>query len=73
MKIELLLKIKENPKLYDYLHKHSYWYKDLNRSSTNYEKFYKEFKEFKREESMNKLNSTIENIELFTNMINFVD
>lgn len=73
MRVSLLLKIKENKKLYDYLHNHSYWYKKLNRSDKNYDLLMKEFKEYQREVGMNKINSTIENIELFTNMIKFVD
>lgn len=73
MKTSLLLKIKENKKLYEYLHDHSYWYRNLNRNEDNYNLLLKEFKEYQREMGMNKVNKTIENIELFTNMIKFVD
>ena len=73
MEISVLLKIKEDKKMYEYLHNHSYWYKDLNRDPVNFHKFNKAYKEYKKEVGMNKLNSTIENIELFTNIIKFVD
>lgn len=37
-------KLKENPKYLEYLHTHSYWYKNLNRNPSNYKKFEEEVK-----------------------------
>lgn len=73
MELIILNKIKEDPKMYEYLHNHSFWYRELNRSVDNYASFEKSFKEYKRLQSMEKVNSTIENIELLSNLIKFVD
>lgn len=37
-------KLKENPKYLEYLHTHSYWYKNLNRNPANYKIFEEEVK-----------------------------
>lgn len=73
MNYNLLSKIKENKKEYEFLKTHSYWYKYLNRSEIYYDEFIKEFKKNKREETIQKVNSTVENIELLSNIIKFVD
>lgn len=73
MKYNLLMKIKENKKEYEFLKTHSYWYKYLNRSEIYYDEFIKELKKNKREETIQKVNSTVENIELLSNIIKFVD
>lgn len=73
MRIETLLKIREDKGLHAYLKEHSYWYRYLNRSDQNYNKLVDAYKIYKREQSMNKVNSTIENIEMFSNIIKFVE
>lgn len=37
-------KLKDNPKYLEYLHTHSYWYKNLNRNPTLYKTFEEEVK-----------------------------
>lgn len=69
MEISTLLKIKENPKLYDFLTDNSYFYRILNRDSNNYEILLKEFKKYKREISNNKINETIDNIDTISDII----
>lgn len=73
MDIGLLNKIKSKKEEYDYLLKHSYWFIYLNRSDNYYDEFLKEFKNFKREETIQKVNRTVDNIELISNIIKFVD
>ena len=62
MRLDVLLEIKKDKKLHEYLRTHSYWYRFLNRDPVNLEKLKKEYKSFKREENMNKVNETIDNI-----------
>ena len=39
MDLNTQMKLKENPKMYQYLKENSEWYKDLNRNPANYDKF----------------------------------
>ena len=73
MDIETLLKIKKDPNLHKYLREHSGWYNLLNKDKENYKLLLKEYKQYKKEKGMEKVNTTIENIELFSNIIKFVD
>lgn len=69
MEINILLKIKENPKLYSFLTDNSYFYRILNRDSNNYDILLKEFKKFRKEVSSNKINETIDNIDTISDII----
>ncbi|MBQ3021365.1 MAG: hypothetical protein IJD92_03980 [Bacilli bacterium] len=69
MELNIIYKIKQNKKHYDFLRTHSYWYKYLNRNSNNYEKFIQEYKKYSREVTTNKVNDTINNIDMVTNII----
>lgn len=73
MELDLTLKIEEDKKLHEYLLTHSYWYRLLNRDRKEYDNLLKEYKKFNREKSMNKINETIENAELISNIIKFVE
>ncbi len=73
MELELLLKIEKDVKLHEYLYMHSNWYRLLNRDSKNYVLLEKEFKSFKHQNTMNKVNDTIDNIELITNVMKIVE
>ena len=44
MNKELLIKIKSDPNLYNYLKYHSYWYKDLKRKPERFNEFVYEMK-----------------------------
>ena len=39
-------KLRSNPKYVEYLHTHSYWYKNLNRDINSFKEFEKEVKSF---------------------------
>ena len=69
MELNIIYKIKQNKKHYNFLRTHSYWYKYLNRNSSNYEKFIQEYKKYSRETTTNKVNDTINNIDMVTNII----
>ncbi len=73
MELELLLQVEKDVKLHEYLYTHSMWYRLLNRDSKNYTLLEKEFKAFKHQNTMNKVNDTIDNIELLTNVIKMVE
>lgn len=73
MELELLLKIDEDPKMHEYLYAHSEWYRYLNRNKSNFEVFKKEYKNFKHNNTMSKVNDTIDNIELITNILKIVE
>lgn len=73
MELDLLYKIKSNKKHYDYLRSHSYWYKYLNRDSNNYKMFINEYKKFNREMTTNKVSDTINNIDMFTNILKVIE
>ena len=73
MNINTLNKIKKTKGAYEYLHNNSHWYRELNQNDTSIANFLREFKSFHREEMYNKVNSTLENIELLSNIIKFVD
>ena len=73
MELDLLFKIKNNKKHYDYLRTHSYWYKYLNRDSNNYKVFINEYKKYNREMTTNKVNDTINNIDMVTNILKVLE
>lgn len=73
MELDILYKIKNNKKHYDYLRTHSYWYKYLNRDSNNYKFFISEYKKYSREVTTNKVNDTINNIDMVTNILKVLE
>ena len=72
MNKELINQIKKD-KLYEYLKSNSYFIKQLNRKP----EFYKEFKKIIKEKYhlriTDKINNTIDDIELITNIINTIN
>lgn len=73
MELGLLMKIKNDKKMYDYLLKHSYWYRTLNRNPNNFEAFQKEYKKYNRENNIGKINDAIDNAELISNVIKIME
>ena len=69
MELSIIYKIKSEKKHYDYLRSHSYWYKYLNRDPNNYKNFINEYKKYNRNEPTNKVNDTISNIDMVTNIL----
>lgn len=73
MEIEILLKLNEDKRLHEYLYSHSSWYRYLNRSKNYLDNLKKEYKTYKHNNTMNKVNDTIDNIELITNVLKIVE
>lgn len=73
MELDIIYKIKQNKKHYDYLRSHSYWYKYLNRNSNYYKNFIEEYKKYNRNMTTNKVNDTINNIDMVTNILKIIE
>lgn len=73
MELDIVIKLDNDKGLHQYLTEHSMWYRLLNRDKKNLDLLIKEYKSFKRENNMNKVNDTIDNIELITNIMKIVE
>ena len=73
MELNIIYKIKQDKKQYDYLRTHSYWYKYLNRDPNNYQKFIKEYKKYNRTTTTNKFNDTINNIDMIASILKTIE
>lgn len=73
MNKQLLQEIKKNRGLYEYLEDHSIWYIYLNRSPKYYQLLLKEYKKFKHEKNISKVEKAVDNIELISNLIKYVE
>lgn len=69
MQREVLEKLRNDPKMADYLKKNSYWIKELNRSSENYAKFVNAMKEKYRLKVSNRIEDAIDNIDLISEIL----
>ena len=69
MELNVIYKIKNNKKHYDFLRTHSYWYKYLNRDSKSYNNFIKEYKKYSRENTTIKFNDTINSIDMIASVL----
>ena len=73
MELNVMYKIKQDKKQYEYLRRNSYWYKYLNRDSNNYKIFLDSYKKNNRYETTNKVNDTINNIGMVTNILKVME
>ena len=73
MELDIMYKIKSNKKHYDFLRLHSYWYKYLNRDPNNYKQFLNAYKKYNRNVTTNKVNDTINNIDMMTNILKVLE
>ncbi len=73
VKSEVLKKLKDNKKYYEYLHENSNYYKLLNRSPDNYDKFIKDMKEKYKLRTIDKVDSLVDSVDLITKIINISD
>ena len=73
MELNIIYKIKQEKKQYDYLRTHSYWYKFLNRDPKNYKEFVNSYKKYNRNVTTNKVNDTINNIDMVTNILKVLE
>lgn len=69
MNLQILNEIKKDQKLYTYLKEHSRWYILLNRNPSLIKNLKKEYKEYNRNKTINKVNETIDNIDLISNLL----
>lgn len=72
MSLELQFKLKSNPLYLEYLHTHSYWYKYLNRTPKMFNSFVEEVKEAYHLRMVDKINKTIDTIDMVTTIINTI-
>ena len=70
MSLELQFKLKSNPLYIQYLHSHSYWYKYLNRNPEMFNLFLDEVKKVYHLRMVDKINKTIDTIDMVTTIIN---
>lgn len=68
MTLDLQFKIKNNPNYIKYLHENSYWYKLLNRNPNSFHQFEEEVKAAYKLRASDKLEKTLETIELLQNL-----
>lgn len=73
MELSIIYKIKQDKKHYNYLRMHSYWYKILNRNPKNYKDFIDAYKKYNRNVTTNKVNDTINNIDMVTNILKIIE
>ena len=71
-KTQVLIEIEKDQKLHAYLKSHSRWYLLLNRDANSLNSLKKEYKEYKRNNTMKKVDETVDNIELLTNIMKIV-
>ena len=69
MNQEIKRKLDENPKYKELLRLNSHWYKILNRDHTKYEEFVKEMKIKYKLRTIDKIDKTIDTIDLITKII----
>lgn len=72
MQKSLQIKLNENPKMKEYLKLNSNWYKDLNRSVTNYKNFEQTVKDIYKLRTTDKINDALENIDLISSVLNVI-
>lgn len=70
MELDLIMKIKNDKKMYDLLKLNSYWIKELNRNPDSYKRFVAEMKAKYRLRATDKINNAIDNIDLITTVLN---
>ena len=73
MELSILYKIKSEKKYYDFLRGNSYWYKYLNRNPDNFKLFLNAYKKYSREATTNKVNDTINTIDMVTNILKVLE
>lgn len=73
MELDIMYKIKQDKKHYDFLRNNSYWYKYLNRNKDNYKLFLEAYKKYNRNMTTNKVNDTINTIDTVSNILKIIE
>ena len=69
MYINTQFKLKNNPKYIDFLHHTSYWYKKLNRNSTNFTEFENDVKDKMQLRITDKISEVASAIDMLTTFL----
>lgn len=69
MKLDIMLKIKEDPRQLIFLRENSHWYKYLNRNSIYYKPFLDDLKEKYKLTTTDKINKVMDNINMITTFL----
>lgn len=69
MKFETQLKLKQEKNMFQYLKENSFWVKDLNRSSKNYDAFVERMKDLYHLRTTDKISDAIDNIDLISSFL----
>lgn len=69
MELELQVKIKQEKNMYQYLKANSYWIKNLNRNSEEYQAFVEAMKDLYHLRTTDKISDAIDNIDLISSFL----
>ena len=69
MNLDVQFKIRSNPKYIQYLHENSYWYKTLNRSPGDFNKFVSAAKEYYKLRPTDNLDKVLSTFEIISNIV----
>ena len=69
MEYNLQQEIIKNPKMYNYLKEHSYWFKYLNHAPYLYKDFISKMKEVHHERVTDKINDAMDNMSLIEGVL----
>ncbi len=69
MQLPLQIAFRENPKEFEHLKDHSYFFKELNRGSMDYKMFVARMKEIYKERATDKISSVVENMDLIKSVL----
>ena len=64
MKLDVLMRINQDPRQKAFLRENSYWYKYLNRSSAYYKEFISDMKDKYKLKPTDKINKMVDNINM---------
>lgn len=70
MRLNIQMKLNNDPKMLGYLKENSEWYKYLNRNPLNYNQFVKAMKEKYKIRATDKMSELVDNIDLVSNILN---
>ena len=70
MELQTQLLFRQNPKAFELLKQNSYYFKYLNRGTTDFKKFTSDMKEKYKERTTDKLESIVDNMDLISSVLN---
>ena len=70
MRVDVWMKLENDPKMSNYLKENSQWYKYLNRNPLNYNNFVKTMKEQYKIRTTDKITGLMDNIDTVSSILN---